>query len=293
MPIVMMVHGGAWATMPDDVVEAHADGCQTAVKRGFNTLQKGGEALDAVESAIRVLEDDPTFDAGYGSFPTLDGEVELDASLMDGAALDVGAVACVVGVRQPIRLARLVLQSPQVLLAGEGASRFAQENGLPMCSSTDLLAPEGSWHNFGLTSLPVPRDTVGTVALDAGGNIVAGLSTGGAPNRIRGRVGDVPQVGCGYYADNRVGGIACSGWGEAIARIGLAHRAMYLLEAGRTPQEAATEALQILYERVGGYAGLLVVNPQGQVGIAFNTQRFARAYIVDGMEKPFVAVDPC
>jgi beta-aspartyl-peptidase (threonine type) len=218
--------------------------------------------------------------------------VELDAALMNGATLDVGAVACVIGIPQPIRLARLILESPQVLMAGEGARQFAEQHGLPTCESADLIPPGERWQEFGLTNASTgPSDTVGAVALDADGDIVAGLSTGGSPNRLPGRVGDVPQVGCGFYADNRFGAVACSGWGEAIARVGLAHRTMHLLEAGLTPQEAADRAIRLVYERVKGFAGLLVADPAGRVGIAFNTRHFARAYWVEGMDEPIVGVD--
>jgi beta-aspartyl-peptidase (threonine type) len=262
-----------------------------AVKRGFEVLEAGGIALDAVELAIRVLEDDPTFDAGHGSFPNTDGEIELDAALMNGTTLDVGAVACVIGIPNPVRLARLVLESPQVLLAGDGARRFAERNGLPTCSSEELLAPSDHWSEFLVTgSESGPSDTVGAVALDGDGTIVAGLSTGGQPNRIPGRVGDVPQAGCGFYADSSVGGVACSGWGEAIVRVTLASRAMRLLEAGATPQQAADRAIQLMSDRVGGFGGLLVVDPLGRVGHAFRSACFARAWRTGTMDEPVAAV---
>jgi beta-aspartyl-peptidase (threonine type) len=255
-------------------------------------LRDGGTALDAVETAILILEDDPTFDAGHGSFPTQNGEVELDAGLMDGTTLDVGAVACVIGIPQPIRLARLVLEGPHVLMAGEGARQLAKQHGLPTCDSADLVPPGERWQEFSVTdTFGGPSDTVGAVALDAQGTIVAGLSTGGQPGRPPGRVGDVPQVGCGFYADSPVGGVVCSGWGEAIARVALAHRAMVFLEAGLAPQEAAENAIQFMQDRVQGYAGILIVNPKGQIGVAFNSRRFARAYWSDGMDKPVAAVD--
>ncbi len=291
MPIAMVVHGGSWNIMPDDMVDAHAEGCLRAVERGFHMLRDGEMALDAIEAAIRILEDDPTFDAGHGSFPTLDGEVELDAALMDGAALDVGAVACVTGIPNPIRLARLILSSPQVLLTGAGAQKYAVQHGLPVCESSDLIAPPEHWQKFNvMEKYQGPSDTVGAVALDAHGNIVAGLSTGGQPNRLPGRVGDVPQVGCGFYADSQVGGVACSGWGEAIARVTLASRTMHFLEAGLAPQEAAEKAIQLMQDRVDGFGGILAVDPAGRVGMAFNSRRFARAYWEEGMAKPAAGV---
>lgn len=277
--------------MPDDVVDAHAAGCLEAVNSGREILENGGTALDAVEAAIVVLEDDPTFDAGHGSFPTTAGDVELDAALMDGTALDVGAVACVIGVPNPVRLARLILAAPQVLLAGPGARLFAEQHGLPTCTSEELLAPAENWDKFFVSGeRRGPSDTVGAVALDAAGNIVAGLSTGGQPNRIPGRVGDVPQVGCGYYADSSVGGVACSGWGEAIARVTLANRAMRFLESGQSAQQAADHAIRLMRDRVGGFAGMLVVEPSGAIGISFHSACFARGWWTEGMIESKAAV---
>lgn len=299
MTIAMVVHGGAWA-IPDDQVDAHARGCLDAVQAGYAALRKGGSALDAVQTAIRRMEDDPIFDAGKGSCLTQDGLVELDASLMDGATLNVGAVACVKHIAQPIRLARLVLESPHVLLVGEGAERFAQQHGMVLCDTEDLIVDRERqiWEEFRQCgqarygdAFEPRRDTVGAVALDASGNIAAGLSTGGTPNKLPGRVGDVPQVGCGFYADNAVGGVACTGLGEAIARMALAQRVMQMLESGASPQQAAEQAVQALAARVGGTAGLIALDRLGQVGVAYNTKRMARAFIVEGMVRPYVAVD--
>lgn len=299
MTIAMVVHGGAWA-IPDDQVDAHARGCLDAVQAGYAALRKGGSALDAVQTAIRRMEDDPIFDAGKGSCLTQDGLVELDASLMDGATLNVGAVACVKHIAQPIRLARLVLESPHVLLVGEGAERFAQQHGIVLCDTEDLIVDRERqiWEEFRQQgqarygdAFEPRRDTVGAVALDASGNIAAGLSTGGTPNKLPGRVGDVPQVGCGFYADNAVGGVACTGLGEAIARMALAQRVMQMLESGTSPQQAAEQAVQALAARVGGTAGLIALDRLGQVGVAYNTKRMARAFLVEGMVRPYVAVD--
>lgn len=299
MTLAMIVHGGAWA-IPDDQVDAHARGCLTALHAGYTLLRDGGSALDAVEAAIRVMEDDPIFDAGKGSCLTQDGEVELDASIMDGATLNVGAVACVKRVAQPIHLARLILESPHVLLVGEGAERFATQHGMALCNAEDLIVERERriWEEFRsrarthVGDVFEPRhDTVGAVALDAAGNIAAGLSTGGTPNKPPGRVGDVPLVGCGFYADNTVGGVACTGLGEAIARMALAQRAIHRLEDGLTPQQAAEQAIQMLAERVGGTAGLIVLDRLGRVGFAYNTKRMARAFLTDGMPKPYIAVD--
>lgn len=299
MTIAMIVHGGAWA-IPDDQVDMHARGCLTAVRAGYAILRDGGSALDAVEAAIRIMEDDPIFDAGRGSCLTEDGEVELDASLMDGATLNVGAVACVKHIAQPIHLARLVMESPHVLLVGEGAERFATRRGMALCNNEDLIVERERrvWQEYRRQGSTRPsgafeprRDTVGAVALDASGNIAAGLSTGGTPNKLPGRVGDVPLVGCGFYADNAIGGVACTGLGEAIARMALAQRVMQALQSGLAPDEAAQRAIQMLAARVAGAAGVIVLNPLGQVGFAYNTKRMARAFLTEGMAYPYVAVD--
>jgi len=299
MTMAMIVHGGAWA-IPDDQVDAHARGCLAAMRTGWAILREGGPALDAVEAAIRIMEDDPIFDAGKGSCLTQAGEVELDASLMDGETLNVGAVACVKHIAQPIHLARLVMESPHVLLVGEGAERFAEQHGMALCATEDLIVDRerAIWEEFrrqGHTRLgdvfEARHDTVGAVALDASGNIAAGLSTGGTPNKLPGRVGDVPQVGCGFYADNAVGGVACTGLGEAIARMALAQRAIHLLQSGLLPQQAAQRAIQMLAARVGGSAGLIILDRLGRVGFDYNTKRMARAFLTDGMAAPYVAVD--
>ena len=296
MPIAMIVHGGAW-TIPADQVDAHAEGCLLAVERGFAVLRAGGVALDAVEAAIRVMEDDPIFDAGRGSCLTMEGEVELDAGLMDGSTLDVGAVACVKRITEPIHLARLVLQSPNTLLVGEGAERFAQAQGMTPCDPETLIVERerALWQEFvcqkGAKRAAGGRhDTVGAIALDAQGSIVAGLSTGGTPNKIPGRVGDVPQAGCGFYADSRIGGVACTGVGEYIVRMALACRTIHMLEAGLEPQAAAERAVRLMAERLNGRAGLIVLDRFGRVGCDYNTRRMARAYIVEGMDAPYVAV---
>jgi beta-aspartyl-peptidase (threonine type) len=193
-----------------------------------------------------------------------------------------------------------VLESPHVLLVGEGAERFAQQRGMPLCDNEDLIVERerAIWQEYQrqgrshLGNAFEPRsDTVGAVALDASGNIAAGLSTGGTPNKLPGRVGDVPLVGCGFYADNTIGGVACTGFGEAIARMVLAQRAVQWLEAGLAPNEAAERAIQTLAARVAGTAGLIVLDRLGRVGFAYNTKRMARAFLTEDMAYPYVAVD--
>jgi L-asparaginase / beta-aspartyl-peptidase len=303
MPIAMIVHGGAW-NIPDEQVEAHLAGCRAALTAGWTVLQGGGAALDAVEAAVRLMEDEPIFDAGTGSVLTSAGTVELDAALMDGRTLRYGAVANLRRVRNPITLARRVLEGPATFLAGEGAEQFAVAAGLALCENAELIVARERelWERWraGKTTearegAPEPgaqpasaqavggHDTVGAIALDGAGNLVAANSTGGTPFKLPGRIGDTPLVGCGLYADARVGGAVCTGWGEAITRAALARRAVELLERGLPPQSAAELAIRTLGRAVaGGSGGCIILSPTGRVGMAWNTRRMAYAYQSEG-----------
>ncbi len=286
----IVVHGGAWS-IPPGAREAHRRGCLAAAEHGFAVLAAGGSALDAVVAAVEMLEDDTTFDAGRGSVLSAEGRVQLDAGLMDGRTLRIGAVANVHRVAHPIRLARAVLErSGHHLLVGEGAERFARAQGLVLVDPetfvvdrerqryADFLAGRlGTADDFG------GHDTVGAVALDADGQIAAGNSTGGVAFSLPGRVGDAPVPGVGYVADSRTGGIACTGWGEHILRVGLATRALVALERGAPPEDAAREALGVLERSVQGRAGLIVLDRAGNVGLAHSTLCLAHAYRRTGM----------
>ncbi len=303
--ISLIVHGGAW-DIPDDMLEFHRIGVQKALTIGWEILSKGGSALDAVEKSINYLEDDPTFDAGKGSFVNASGEIELDASIMEGKTLNAGAVASVQNIKNPITLARCVMEkSEHVLLSGEGAQRFAFEHGIQKCKRDDLLTERElqRWkefqsqknlsikETFGKKFPKTPSDTVGAVAMDKNGLIVAGTSTGGTPNKHPGRVGDSPLIGCGNYADNSVGGVSCTGWGEGIIRVALAKTVMDVLEHnGGKGSEAAKKSIKILQEKVQGLAGVIVLNHKGVPSVAFNTPRMARAYRTSEMKKEIVEV---
>lgn len=307
---VLAVHGGAW-NIPDDLVDAHAAGCRAALEAGWAVLTAGGPAADAVVAAIRVLEDDPTFDAGIGSFLNAEGVVELDAGIMAGDGLHVGAVAAVRDVRHPIELARAVLFSPHVLLVAEGASRFAEAAGIPRCDPAELIIPRERtlWERIraGETDLvrtqfgaadtarrpPMSKgaaDTVGAVARDAAGHLAAGVSTGGSLYKHPGRVGDVAVPGAGFYADDTLGAAACTGHGERALRTVWAKWAVDRLAGGQDPQAVAEAAVRYLLDRVDGRAGLIILDPQGRVGCAFSTPRMARGWIRQG--EAFVAIDP-
>jgi beta-aspartyl-peptidase (threonine type) len=290
---VLVVHGGAWA-MPDDMVEAHLRGVRNALAAGWRVLDAGGAALDAVEEAVVVMEDDETFDAGRGSFLNRDGRVQMDALIMDGATLRAGGVGCVERVRNPVRVARKILsESPHVYFVGEGAERFAAEHGVALCANEELVIPReverlreyqlqaakrGSEEDGkDLFAPSISHDTVGTVALDRAGNIAAATSTGGTLNKAPGRLGDSSLIGCGCYADNLSAAVSTTGWGEPIMKLVLAKWTADRVLAGNLPEWAAQEAINSLQQRLNGHGGIIVLNAAGQFGIAHNTPRMAWA----------------
>ena len=258
-----------------------------------------------MEAAVVSLEDNPEYDAGTGSHLNRDGHVSLDAIVMDGKSLRSGAVAAVERIRNPICLARKVMEaSHHMLLAGTGAERFALEQGFTLCRPEELIVDRErrAWRlcsRFGhqrqfhdpeflfspayaekLDTLPVesvdrtksgPGGTVGAVAMDRQGRLFAGTSTGGTCSKVPGRVGDSPMIGCGCYADVEAGGVSCTGWGEAIMKIVMAKSAVEMLRAGRSAQEAADEAIRLLSSRTGGTGGLILLDRDGTPAFAFNT----------------------
>jgi beta-aspartyl-peptidase (threonine type) len=285
---VLLIHGGAWA-MPDDAIVAHEQGISNALTAGYSLLKRGATAVDAVEAAVAVMEDDDTFDAGRGSFLTQDGRVQLDALLMNGENLRTGGVACVERLRNPIHAARLVLDhSPHVYFVGTGAERFARQHGMPLIDNTELIVPRErerlmAFQKAELEGAPDTtfsgplnsHDTVGAVALDGHGNIAAGTSTGGTLSKAPGRVGDSSLIGCGCYADNLSAAVSLTGWGEPIMKLVLGKWAVDRVATGAIPQEAAEAAIAYLYERLGGHGGIILLNRDGQVGLAHNTPRMA------------------
>jgi L-asparaginase / beta-aspartyl-peptidase len=296
---VLVVHGGAWA-IPDDMVEAHLRGVRNALAAGWRVLERGGQAVDAVEEAVVIMEDDETFDAGRGSFLNRDGKVQLDALIMDGATLRAGGVGCVERVRNPVRAARKILsESPHVYFVGEGAEQFAAQHGVELCRNEDLVIPreverlrEYQREVAGRLSatdgndlfapsaddMTISHDTVGAVALDRDGNIAAATSTGGTLNKAPGRLGDSSLIGCGCYADNLSAAVSTTGWGEPIMKLVLAKWTADRVSAGNLPEWAAQEAMNYLKQRLNGHGGIIVLNAEGQFGIAHNTPRMAWAH---------------
>ncbi len=286
----MLVHGGAWA-IPNETLDAHLRGVRAAAAAGFLILDEGGSCLDAVEAAVVAMEDDETFDAGRGSFLNMDGRVQLDACMMDGATLRAGGVGCVEHILNPIRAAKKILtDSPHVYFVGTGAERFAQEHGLELCANDDLIIEREverlrEAKKQGYLEMPDEfgpmrsHDTVGAVALDQNGNIAAGTSTGGTLNKAPGRVGDSSLIGCGCYADNLSAAVSTTGWGEPMMKLVLSKWTADHVEQGMVPQEAAQRALYYLKARLNGHGGIILLDRRGRVGIAHNTPRMAWAVV--------------
>jgi beta-aspartyl-peptidase (threonine type) len=281
--IAIVVHGGAGGSISDPArAERMRAGAAAAVEAGHDVLARGGAALDAVEAAVVVLEDDAEFNAGRGAALTEYGRVELDASIMDGATRAAGAVAAVRGVRNPVRAARAVLADGRhVLLVGAAATEFAATAGLSFENETwfvtqrerDALARLKAGDEAGA------RGTVGAVARDGEGRLAAATSTGGVSGQRLGRVGDSPLIGAGTWADETVA-VSCTGHGESIIRTALAHEVHALLrhrELGL--QDACVEAIRGL-EALGGDAGLIAVTARGDVAATFNSGAMTRGWRV-------------
>lgn len=284
--------------MPDADIAAHENGISNALDAGWAVLERGGSAVDAVQAAITVMEDDEAFDAGRGSYLTRDGRVQLDALMMDGKSLNAGGVGCVERIKNPIQLARLVLdESPHVYFVGTGAERFAMQHGMRPCDNMDLVIPREQKRLYdaqaaGLgdttfTGAPMAgpldsHDTVGATALDADGNLASGTSTGGTLDKLPGRVGDSSLIGCGCYADNESAATSLTGWGEPIMKLVLGKWAVDRVAAGATPQQAAEAAIAHLHKRLGGHGGIIVMGPDGSLGLAHNTPRMAWGIASEG-----------
>jgi beta-aspartyl-peptidase (threonine type) len=299
---ILILHGGAW-DIPADQLDAHEQGVFDALQEGWRILDRGGSALDAVETAVTSLENDPAFDAGRGSFLTRDGRVQLDALIMDGATLRAGGVACVERIRNPIQAARLVLdKSPHVYYVGSGAEAFAQSQGMPLIHNSELVidrerrrlaeaqareqagAPDRTFSGHPPSDEPyesdpgpneTSHDTVGAVALDSEGRLAAATSTGGTLNKDPGRVGDSSLIGCGCYADNSAAAVSLTGWGEPIMKLVLGKWATDRVLAGRSPEQVAPEAMAYLLRRLQGHGGIILLAPDGRYGLAHNTPRMA------------------
>lgn len=301
---VLVVHGGAGTilreNMTPDLEEAYRAGLREALAAGWTVLEAGGPALDAVEAAIRTMEDSPLFNAGKGAVFTSDGRNELDASIMDGTTRSAGAVAAVRHVRNPISLARRVMEaSPHVLLAGEGAEEFALEQGIDLVPAGYFFT-ERRWRSLerarertssGTSRAPSAGalGTVGAVALDRDGHLAAGTSTGGMTNKRWGRIGDSPIVGAGTWADDGTCAVSGTGHGEFFIRNAVAHDVCARVRHGASLEEAARAVvLEILVED-GADGGIIALDPAGRFVMVMNTPGMYRGYRTAD-EGPVVAI---
>lgn len=273
---VVVVHGGA-KSIASDKAEGNRAGCRAAAAAGARVLSHGGLAVEAARLACKVLEDDPRFNAGHGSVRNAAGGIEMDAAIMDGSTLAIGAVAAVRRIRNPIDAAHAMLDADAILLVSEGAEDFARTQGIALMEPASEEAAADTGH-----------DTIGCVAMDVHGNFAAATSTGGIEGTDVGRVGDSPLPGCGFYADNGVGAVAMSGDGEAIARTLLAGRIMRALERNSAGRAAAEIAEPLA--RVGGEAGAIVIDSQARVGIAHTSSHFAVAVAASDLDTVGAAI---
>lgn len=300
------IHGGAGTipreTMTPEREAAYHAALREALHAGNAILEQGGTALDAVTAAVRVLEDNPLFNAGRGAVFTADERNELDAAIMDGATLNAGAVAAITRIRHPIDLARAVMErSPHVLLIGEGAEAFAAEQGFEFIDPSwfrtegrlqQLRRAQEATRNGAAATLPrsYAFGTVGAVALDVHGNLAAATSTGGMTNKRWGRVGDVPVIGAGTYADNATAAISATGHGEYFIRSVVAHEiAARMRLQGKPLRQSADEVVMGLLVERGGEGGIIAIDRDGNVAMPFNSSGMYRGYLLRGGE-PYTAI---
>ena len=293
--IALVVHGGAGTILKSEMtaeIEAeYRNGLKNSLEAGWKILQNGGAALDAVEAAVVELENFPLFNAGRGAVFTHDGANEMDACIMDGATLQTGAVASIRNVKNPVKLARLVMEKTEhVLLAGAGANQFAADMNVETAADEYFFTDERykqllQARESGVVQLdhtvekPKPIGTVGAVACDAKGNVAAATSTGGMTNKKYGRIGDTPLVGLGTYADNETCAVSCTGHGEYFMRAVAAYDVSALMKyKNLSLEEAAGEVVEKL-RAVGGEGGLIAVDSDGNVALPFNSAGMYRGFI--------------
>ncbi len=261
----IIVHGGA-GTVEDERRAACIAGCERAAQAGWRVLSQGGSALDAVEAAVRALEDNGEFNAGYGSVLNRMGIVEVDACIMDGE-LRAGAVAAVPWMRHPVSLARHLLEAGEhIMLVGGGALLYAREHGLPAGDPPQSMISPRARARHEESRASTSGGTVGACAVDAMGRVAAATSTGGTPGKRPGRVGDSPIPGAGNFADAEAGAASATGHGEAILRVGMTRFAVDLLRAGRSPDDAARAAVAEVKRRTDTNVGIILVARDGSLG---------------------------
>ncbi len=303
--IRIVLHGGAGSWANDSLTAEEEKECRGAMAQalsaGYKILKDGGKSVEAVEAAVIILEDSPLFNAGKGSAFTHEGDNELDASIMDGATLKAGAAAAVKHIKNPISLARLIMEKTcYVLLAGEGAEAFAKENGMAPVPQ-DYFFTERAWKSLQRarekeaeeknisaekdnTAASAPDDmkkhgTVGCAALDINGNLAAGTSTGGLTDKYSGRIGDSPIIGAGTYADNNTCAVSATGTGEYFMRLAAARDISAMLEYRNISIQEAADAAVAKVTKLGGDGGVICLDKKGNIAFSFNSGGMARGYI--------------
>lgn len=315
----IIVHGGA-GNVPFSCRSSSLCAVKEAVRTGYQVLLKSGSAVDAVEAATRSMEDSGVLNAGCGSYLTEDGNVELDAMIMDGKTLNTGAVACMQNIANPISVARKVMtDTPHCMLVGEGALKFARKMGFPIVEDPRTLISDRSYQKYmkeklehqeklkvvttasrnpatknvanenNLVAFPEKHDTVGAVAIDSNGHIAASSSTGGISYKMSGRVGDSPLVGSGSYA-NRLGGASCTGHGESLLKVVLSREVVHCIENGDLPSEACRKSITKMAQLTGGVGGVICLGKFGMAGLAFNSMHMVWASVTEGTLK--YGIDP-
>ncbi len=312
---VFVIHGGAGTILKSQMTgereKAYIDALNLALDKGSAVLANGGTALDAVEAAVRLMEDNPLFNAGKGAVFTNEGKNELDASIMNGKTLEAGAVAGVTNIKNPITAARAVMEkSPHVMMIGKGAEKFAREQGLEIVdpsyfhtegrlksllraqkedSAKIELDHSDTSANARLKQLEnkdYKYGTVGAVALDQYGNLAAATSTGGMTNKKFGRVGDAPIIGAGTYANNKTVAISGTGWGEYFIRLVMAKSISDMMEFGKMKLKAAADEMVMKrLPALGGDGGLIAVDKDGNIAMPFCTEGMYRGFVKEGEKK--------
>jgi beta-aspartyl-peptidase (threonine type) len=307
---VMVVHGGAGHWQPERSQPGLA-GVKRAVTIGFDILKNGGEAVESVMEAVAAMEDDGVFNAGYGSSLNIDKQIEMEASIMEGKTLRAGAVGLLRDIKNPVRLARIVMEdTDHVFVVGEGAEKLAKMHGLPRRDPMTELRMryyndqkrallEGRYELPKLGELVKKHpelfnlETVGAIALDKDGNVAAATSTGGFPLKLPGRIGDSPIIGCGTYADNQAGACSATGVGEIAMRLVLSKTVCDCMENGKTAEDAVEYAIKLVNKRIPlGYnaMGLLAIDMSGSFGAAHNSPNMGWAYLTPEMKEPVVSL---
>lgn len=293
---LILVHGGA-GDIPESRVQGKLDGVCRAVREAFKKYEETENILDATQAAVEYMETDKNFNAGYGSVLTEDGEIELEALVIEGKNLRAGAVTGLRNVLHPIVVARLVMENtPHVLLSGEGVQDFARKHNIPIETSLHTKEAWEALECYKKSKVEPSKmeigsgGTVGAVGIDVNGHMVSCTSTGGITGKMKGRVGDTPIPGSGGYADDNIGAVSTTGYGDAILRFNVAHRILSAIEYGSDPQKASESVFKNMQKRIGKSAGAISIAKDRSIGIAFTSKRMAWAYQKD--DKIYYGINP-